>query len=189
MTLELFCFVSGEVLSYSSRADWKGAGRYWDKLGSVGEGGCGAGKETPQLRGRYFFWHSFPGTNISHFLPFPCLDVKIELEVEMSETAQTAPQMTCFAAEGISSAQTLTLWYFIVFVQTVKSHSVTEAVVQARALLVPHRTDTHTLSLMCVYTCGFGGFTYHFCYCFCSQMRWEAQAANRDVASLLGSWE
>lgn len=34
-----------------------------------------------------FFWHSSPGTNISHFLPFPCLDVKIELKVEMSETA------------------------------------------------------------------------------------------------------
>lgn len=106
---------------------------------------------------------------------------------------KTVPQTTYFLAEGIGFALlqwlTSTLWYFIVFVQTAKSHCCfSESRSGALVVVVSHRTHTHTfthrqLEVVCV--CVFGGFTCHFYYCFCSQMRWEAQTAHRDVASLL----
>lgn len=153
MTLEFFCFASGDVLSYSSRADWKGAEWYRDKLGSAGEGGCGAGRETPQLWGRYFFLSFLPWNKYFPLPPFSLFRCENRIEgwkVRNHTENQTDPPTTCFVAEGTSLAQTLTCWYFIVFVQTIKSHSVRVAAVQPRVLLVSHRTHTHSAWCVCV---------------------------------------
>ena len=80
-----FVFLSGEVLSRPGGADREGAEWYRDKLGSAGEGGCGAGEGAPQLWGRCVFWF-YHSKNPLPLPPF-ALFRQIKPNVDKSETS------------------------------------------------------------------------------------------------------
>lgn len=76
---------------------------------------------------------------------------------------KTVPQTTYFLSEGIGFALlqwlTSTLWYFIVFVQTAKSHCCfSESHSGALVVVVSHRTHTYTRSLT---------VSWRLCVCVC----------------------
>lgn len=144
------------------------------------------------------------GHSSSHCLPFPCLDTLTRFHVDVSiepcailKNKHSRSHLFWSRSCGfnghfcrwINLTQTLIfycicancwiplprqsehLWCRVVWVVVAKTG----------------HTHTHTCAPSAGDWCVW--FTCHFYYCFCSQMRWAAQTAHRDVASLLRWWE